>query len=330
MDAAEFLFERRHLTGDAAWDAYVALGGDGLGANHSGWVRRSCPAHESRSGNSLAFKLDETQGMPVLVIFDHAGCSPREILEAAGVDTTGLADGDGEPIESWLRRGATRPASFPTLKDDTSPVFEPQASQWLKYFADKRGMDVDVLRSAGVTIVQHPYRRRADQPLHVRARFPFTVDGQLVGAWDRQIVDTEPGGRRWVMSGGIPVPFGWDSLDRSGHVYLVEGPTDAVALRHALPDAAILGVGSGRGMWRPWWGAEIGRRFVWLFADNDGGGENTRRTARAVLEPHALDVHDVRIPGDWNDVDDWRRAAGPQFRDQTLEALKRSVQKETR
>lgn len=317
---------RRHLSGEAAWTAFVALGGDGLAANYAGWHRRSCPAHDSRSGNSLAFKLDESSGIPTLIVHDHAGCTERQVLEAIGVDVAGLVGIDGLATEAWLARGMQRPKSFPELVDVAEPATRPD--EWLDYFARKRRFDVEVLRRAGVTAVQHPYRHRGEADLHVRARFPFTVDGQLVGAWDRAIVDVEPGGRRWVMTGSIPVPFGWDSLPRAqatGHVYLVEGPTDAVALMHALPDAVVLGCGVGRSMWKPWWGPEFAYLTAWLVTDNDTGGAMTRRVAREVLGRHAWETHDVAVPPQHNDVDDWRRSAGDEFRRQFLEAVQQAT-----
>lgn len=316
----------RHLTGDRAWEAFCVLGGDGLAANHAGWVRRPCPAHQSHSGNSLVFKLDDSSGVPTLIVHDHAGCTEREVLEAIGVDTSRLDGIDGPSTREWLARDAARPRSFPPFEDPARPFSRGESA--LAYFAAKRGFDLEVLRRAGVSAVQHPYRYRRDRKLNVRVRFPFTVDGQLVGAWDRQIVDTEPGGRRWIMTGSIPVPFGWDTLPlarESGHVYLVEGPTDAVALMHALPGAAVLGVGVGRSMWKPWWGPEFRLLTVWLVADNDTGGEMTRRVAHDVLAPHAWEILEPRIPRWHNDLDDWRTAAGAGFRHEFLDAMQRAV-----
>lgn len=316
----------RHLTGDAAWEGFVALGGDGLAANHAGWHRTSCPAHPSRSGNSLVFKLDDTTGIPTLIIHDHACCTEREVLEAIDVDTSRLEGIDGPSTREWLARDAVRPTAFPPFDDPARPAANGPAA--LAYFARKRGFELEVLRRAGVTAVQHPYRWWRDRKLNIRARFPFTVDGRLVGAWDRAILDVAPGGRRWMMTGTIPVPFGWDTLPTArdtGHVYIVEGPTDAVALMHALPGAAVLGVGVGRSMWRPWWGPEFRLLTVWLVADNDTGGAMTRRVAHEVLDPYAWDVLDVRIPPQHNDVDQWRTAACADFRPEFLDAMRRAV-----
>lgn len=322
---SEFILgRRRHLSGEAAWEAFAMLGGDAFASNHGGWHRRNCPAHTSRSGSSLVFKLDETGGTPTLVVHDFAGCTPADVLAAVGIDTEGL-DLAEPTLDEWLTAGARRPGTFQPFEDPAITVTDWRAERALALFADKRQFDVEVLRRCGVTIVEHDEGRWS--PL--RARFPFIVDGQLVGAWDRQIADTEPGGRRWVMSGGIPVPFGWDAaLDvgrRSGHVYVVEGPTDAVALLHALPGAAVLGVGAGRSMWRPWWGQELWGLTAWVIADNDTGGEMTRRVAHAVLDPHAWEVVDVRIPPAHNDLDDWRRAAGPAFTSDLVEAIQRAA-----
>jgi hypothetical protein len=316
----------RHLTGDAAWEAYVALGGDGLAANHGGWIRRDCPAHTSRSGNSLVFKLDERAGIPTLIVSDFAGCKVRAILEAAGVDTAGLGELRETTPGEWLARGGHRPRSFPPFEDPAAPIANDARA--LAYFCGKRGFDVDVLRRAGVTAVQYPYRYWRERPLEVRARFPFACDGHLVGAWDRAILDVAPGGRRWIMAGTIPVPFGWDNLPAArgcGHVYVVEGPTDAAALAHALPGAAILGVGAGRSMWRPWWGPEFHDLTVWLLADNDSGGALTRKVAREVLGPYARGVVDVLIPRGHNDVDDWRRATGDRFHAALSDAMQRAA-----
>lgn len=316
----------RHLTGDAAWEAFVALGGDGLAANHAGWHRRPCPAHSSKSGNSCVFKLDDTTGIPTLIIHDHACCTEREVLEAIDVDTSRLEGIDGLSTREWLTRDAVRPRTFPPFVDPARPTALGPAA--LIYFARKRGFDLDVLQRAGVTAVQHPYRWRRDRKLNVRARFPFTVDGHLVGAWDRAILDVAPGGRRWMMTGTIPVPFGWDTLPTArdtGHVYIVEGPTDAIALMHALPGAAVLGVGVGRSMWHPWWGPEFRLLTVWLVADNDTGGAMTRRVAHEVLDPYAWEILEPRIPRWHNDVDQWRTAAGDAFRHEFLDAMQHAV-----
>lgn len=129
MNGTEFLFDAyRGITGEAAWAAYEALGGDGLTTNAKGWVRRSCPAHESRSGNSLVFKIDTSAGTDRLVVFDHAGCTPKDALEAAGVDVSAHRGLDGLPTEEWLRRGARRPAVFPrsTTRPSRSPAESPR------------------------------------------------------------------------------------------------------------------------------------------------------------------------------------------------------------
>lgn len=333
MDVNEFLFggQGHGLTGEAAWAAYEALGGDGLTANPGGWARCSCPAHRSRSGNSLVFKIDESSGSGRLIVFDHAGCSPREVLEAAGIDVTGIGGLDGLTVAEWLDRTSRRPASFGGFDDPAEPVTGRRAEEAIAYFAAKRRFDVDVLRRCGVTAVQYPHKSQRDRDLEVRARFPFTVDGCLVGAWDRAIADVGPGGRRWIMSGSIPVPYGWDTLAvarDTGHVFVVEGPTDAVALRHALPGAAILGAGVGRSMWRGWWGPEFACLTVWLFADNDRGGQMTREAARAAVSSHALEVIDVAVPRRYGDVDDWRVAAGDGFGVEVIDAIQRAVRPE--
>ena len=51
------------------------------GPNGEGWYHGICPAH-SDDHPSLAYKEDEDTG--VLVVYCHAGCTPREIIRAIG------------------------------------------------------------------------------------------------------------------------------------------------------------------------------------------------------------------------------------------------------
>jgi hypothetical protein len=103
-------------------------------------------------------------------------------------------------------------------------------------------------------------------------------------------------------------------------VFLVEGPTDAVALVDAFPFTVALGVPGGNTPSRAWGKALVGLD-VFIVADADEQGDRYRLSWAAAITPHATRVWHVRVPAEWNDVDGWRRGAGEAFRDEFLAAV---------
>lgn len=128
---------------------------------------------------------------------------------------------------------------------------------------------------------------------------------------------------RWLSpKGGRPIPFEADRMKLArerGHVFLVEGLPDVVALVDVYTDPAVVGV-PGVGAWRPGWARAFAALSVYLVGDNDNAGELFRARLADDLGPVARDVTQVRVPPEHNDLADWRKGIDAERFDSELMA----------
>ena len=166
-----------------------------------------------------------------------------------------------------------------------------------------RGWDPEVARRLGLRNVGR------------RVRFPARLLGDDEAWWcDRALDDEKPKWRnapgREVIPPGLHEAIGPDVE----LVVCVEGLSDWVAISH-VPGVVAVGI-PGAMSFRWVWARLLAYKRLVCFVDNDEAG---MALARRVVD--LLPGVWVLNPAPYNDVDDWRRAAGPEFVDKVRELL---------
>jgi DNA primase len=210
--------------------------------------------------------------------------------------------------------GLARPA--PERIDPHELVASPGLDAVFVRFLEQRQWVPDVTTALGI----HPVALQG-RPF---VRFPFRQNGRTAFHQDRRI---GPGIPKFLTPKGarIVCPYEADRIAHAhevGALVIVEGVPDVVALLHAFPDAAVVGI-PGVDNFKSAWSAAFARLEVVVFADNDEAGEKMRRRVTEHLDGVAAAVYQVRLPGDVHDIDDWRRRAGDDesFADQLLHTI---------
>lgn len=148
-----------------------------------------------------------------------------------------------------------------------------------------KGFRALTLANFGITVdqgdVRIPYLTRAGDLYRVKL---FRIDGS----------------QRWLGPSKPLIPYGAETLGNGRVVYVTEGESDALTLRVAFPDAAVLGV-PGASSWKSEW-ARLLAPFdaVYLSFDADRAGESLLEAVkqdvpncRVVLLPDGADTRDV-------------------------------------
>ena len=273
-----------------------------------------CPAHDDRNASLSATLAYDGK----VLLRCHAGCATGDAVAALGLSWGNLFPA-GSRGRTGQRAAQRVPLSQIAAPDDGLAVLGEKLDRFLvAKLAATRGWDPDLLLKLGCKGVS----RRG-----VRVRFPFIRGGKTVYWQDRLIEDGEP---RWIgPPGTVPCPYEADRIlaaRESGHVWVVEGVSDAIALLHAMPTAAVLGIPGAAAFKRQWAGAFSGLT-VWAIADADAGGQRLRRALDAALRDRAEAIHHVLVPAPHGDVDAWRRTAGAEFREQLNGAVLRAAER---
>lgn len=121
---------------------------------------------------------------------------------------------------------------------------------------------------------------------------------RVVGVKTRNLPGVEP---RFLMRGSKQMPWGWDSVDAAGLVFVTEGESDALAVRAALwawlddwahnepdtfPAADALPVVVGKpdaGTFRDTWARRLVGKDVVLIVDNDDAGRKGAEKTAGIL-----------------------------------------------
>jgi len=218
------------------------------------------------------------------------------------------AGGDAIDLLVWFRE-LTKAEAIDELaaivgleRSDAGPPTVPAERDLLVGWCLRRGWGPWVVDECGLSVVADDYGRR-------RIRFPFRLAGQVPYHQDRAVDDDVK--LRWLSpKGARPVPYEADRLRLArerGHVFVVEGVTDVVALVDAYTAPAVVGV-PGVAAWRPAWARAFVGLGVYVLADNDQAGERFRARLDDDLRPVARDVWQVAVPPEHNDVAAWRRS----------------------
>lgn len=155
-----------------------------------------------------------------------------------------------------------------------------------------------------------------------RVRHPYRVAGEVRWWQDRAVYDVDPG-HKWDSPRGLPrclyahdlhTALTW--AEDTPCLWVCEGPADVIALWHAAPGAACVGIPGTSGADR--WAPCMGELEVLIATDPDDAGDQAA---------HDLAVG-IHTAGGWSarlrppaDLDDWRREVGSDGLAAGLQAL---------
>lgn len=200
---------------------------------------------------------------------------------------------------------ATTPRPRPTVAP--APLPDPDADRLegddagtvMVEYLETRRWSAEVADAHGLYAVGHHGARWV--------RHPYRIGGEARW-WQDRIVS--PAGRepKWMSPSGMKrVVYAQDlrdTLTNTGRLlWVVEGPADAIALAHVLPDAAIVGVPGTAGVDR--WAPMLKGRDVLIVTDPDDAGDKAAAELAELTVSGGGRADRLRPPAD---LDDWRRA----------------------
>ena len=197
--------------------------------------------------------------------------------------------------------GLERPAKVGPI---VGPSLDAHTAERMLYtFLDRRGWPRELAGALDLSVVIDAYG-------HPRVRFPFRLQGEVVGHQDRLI---GPGEQRWLSARGpIRCPYEVDRLtlaEERGHLIMVEGVSDTVAILAGFENPAVVGIPGVCGL-KAHWVLAFRDLGVFLVADNDDAGRRLRATADRLLRPVVRRLYHVGVPVAFHDLDSWRQAVG--------------------
>jgi RecA-family ATPase/5S rRNA maturation endonuclease (ribonuclease M5) len=288
-----------------------------------------CPAHDDRNP-SLTF---ERKADGWFQPHCHAGCPRDSVLIAAGVPVKDIAPDDGgtAPRSVRLRNATPSSADRAELRRFTDECArrlagdnEP-ARQALAYVERRFGMLRDMAVTLGLGV--DPGHEAVDRP----DSFPYTGPPRLIvpfrdasgtvhaaqgrridGGTDKKVLSTRGSG--WGKWGAF-------ALDDADPVFVVAGPTDALAVQAATGEPVVFPRGEGLSPTDDVVNALRGRRVV-VIGDNDPTGEKFAtkwiEALRSVADPDpAWGLTRARPKTPHKDLAAWSESVGVEaFRDE--------------
>lgn len=181
--------------------------------------------------------------------------------------------------------------------------------EWLQH----RGWDPDLAELTGLEFV-------VDGRGQPRVRFPFrrfSPANDPCFFQDRAMFSTMS--PKWMAPrGAVPCPFeAWRMkiAQRTRSLIVCEGLPDVMALLHVNPNLPVIGI-PGAGAFKAHWCRTFrGLSHIVVIADNDKAGSKLRDSLAIALDAVMLpkDVHQLFVPDNFKDVDDWRQADPASF-----------------
>jgi DNA primase len=272
------------------------------------------PAHEDRNpsftvkdGRYQCWSACGVSGDAIDLLVWLKGCTKAEAIEELAGEV-GLHR--REAVASQLATGRGEASVSPPTNAE---------SDLLRGWCRRRGWGRWTVEELGLSLVSDSFQRR-------RIRFPFRLGGQTPYSQDRAVDDKVK--LRWLSPAGTrPIPYEADRLklaQERGHVFVVEGVTDVVALVDVYTSPAVVGI-PGVEAWRPAWAKAFRGLGVYVVADNDQAGRRFRERLAQDLGPVARELWQVAVPPEHNDVAAWRRGLDPERFDTELMTAVESV-----
>jgi len=222
-----------------------------------------------------------------------------------------------EAIDALSARAGLMRDKQPAPRTGLSPE---RSATLLADFLNVRQWDAGAAAEAGLHVVLDRYG-------HPRVRFPYRYGEETVWWQDRAIGDAQP---KWLSPPGKrPAVYHARALqlahERDDELWLVEGPSDVMALLSTFQAPAVIGI-PGAGNFSPdWVPAFHGLREVVVCGDNDGAGLKFRERVAQLLARAVLTVVQLHVPEPYNDLDDWRRGCGTAVPELFGESLERAA-----
>ncbi len=222
------------------------------GPDNRGEYLAFCPAHDDKNTPNLRVREAE-DGRVLLRCF--AGCGQDEVLSALAEKGIGKAD-----LFARNGHGGGRGSTIPPDRVHACT---------LQAYAEAKGLPASFLARLGLSNTSYAGRQAVRMPYldesgsEAAVRFRLALEKGSKG--DERF--------RW-RKGSKPAPYGLWRLEyarEAGHVYLIEGESDAQTLWHH--DLPALGV-PGAGTWRNEWAEHLeGVEKVYAVVEPDDGGE---------------------------------------------------------
>lgn len=279
-----------------------------------------CPAH---SDSRPSLRIWRGEDLKVRIAC-RTGCTFADVVKAAGLRQADMFDATGPginvPKEPPVMVGAGLVAGLRVYLDRAVTELHDgtQVGADALAYAERRfGVDAELARELdlgaddGMSVANFPYRKRAF------TRFPRLVvplkdfRGIARGCQGRDLSGQCPG--RWVGLANPEAqrwsPFGvFRGQGNYGVVIVSEGPGDGLTAVAVGYDAAIIRGASLAGS--PELLAELaeGLRGQQVIAagDNDAAGREFNRRLSEGLKPFGIEVYALPIPGEGDDLTEWR------------------------
>lgn len=232
-----------------------------------------CPSHPDKQA-SLHVKHGDKH--PV-VMTCHAGCTPEQILEAAGIAVKEIM-GEDQTFDRQPTRCLILGAGPDTVADDAwTPVRDPNGGPNLQASAIYRYVDEDGTHLFDVCRVPLPdggksFRQRRPKP-----------DASRGWVWNTE-------GVKRVL---YRLPEVIQAINEGRTIWLVEGEKDAETLITLGEVATTCPMGAGNGKWQESYTATLAGATVTIVADADDIGRNHARIVREQLEGAGCSVRVV-------------------------------------
>jgi hypothetical protein len=206
------------------------------------------------------------------------------------------------------RRPAPAPARRPTNPPhpDRGRIVGDQADDVLGTYLEARQWSTEAADVFGLYTV----RGRHGRP---RVRHPYREAGEVRWWQDRAVYDDDTG-PKWDNPKGVArLPYAldlystltWAEETDPPSLFVAEGPADVIALWHAAPGAACIGIPGTQGVDR--WTPALAGLDVLIVTDPDDAGDQAAHDLATGIDQAGGRSARLRPPAD---LDDWRREAG--------------------
>lgn len=254
---------------------------DATSANQKGWISTICPACSS-DDSSPSLRVNVNDGAYKCY---RCGAASDDVALHQFVDS---------PTSPSLSTAAQRRS-----RSDVPPLSEDLIARYHRFLSDSPDLMSDVERVRGWTMDTIRRLRIGWDGTHlwipIMNNAGDLVNARLYDPFRRTNIKSfhyrnDEGLKRVVAW----APFGHDSINGAGKIWLFEGEPDAIlAAQMGFPAVTMTG---GAGSWDPDILELCSGRHAILCYDTDGAGRRGARTIAARLRHHGCKVTDIKLP----------------------------------